>query len=70
MVLEETLLIRKAVEFAEDDTNLGWNDLLEYKINLNDVVIGIALSGTTPYVIGLLKNVKMKILLLDVLYVT
>ena len=48
--------IRKAVEFAEDDTNLGWNDLLEYKINLNDVVIGIAASGTTPYVIGALKK--------------
>ena len=48
--------IRKAVEFAEDDTNIGWNDLLEYKINSNDVVIGIAASGTTPYVIGALKK--------------
>ena len=48
--------IRKAVEFAEDDTNLGWNDLLEYKINSNDVVIGIAASGTTPYVIGAFKK--------------
>tara|TARA_Y100001954_G_scaffold127696_1_gene136865 strand:+ start:2452 stop:3258 length:807 start_codon:yes stop_codon:yes gene_type:complete len=50
--------IRKAVEFAEDDTDLGWNDLLENKINFNDVVIGIAASGTTPYVIGALKKCK------------
>ena len=41
---------------CEDDTNLGWNDLLENKINFNDVVIGIAASGTTPYVIGALKK--------------
>ena len=60
---------RKAVEFAEDDPNLGWKDLLEYEIDFNDVVIGIAASGTTPYVIGDLRNVKRKILLLDVLYV-
>lgn len=44
--------IRKAVENAEDDTNQAWLDLQEYKINANDVVIGIAASGTTPYVIG------------------
>ena len=50
--------IRKAVEFAEDDTDLGWNDLLENKINFNDVVIGSAASGTTPYVIGALKKCK------------
>ncbi len=46
--------IRKAVEFAEDDMNLGWNDLKEFNININDVVVGIAASGTTPYVIGAL----------------
>src|SRR5678815_3608169 len=45
--------IRKAVEFAEDDVEQGWKDLLKYKIN---VVIGIAASGTTPYVIGALKR--------------
>ena len=50
------LAFRKAVEFAEDDTNLGWKDLLEYEIDFNDVVIGIAASGTTPYVIGALKK--------------
>lgn len=47
--------IRKAVEFAEDDIDLAWNDLLEYGINEQDVVIGIAASGTTPYVIHGLK---------------
>ena len=48
--------IRKAVEFAEDDTQQGWIDLKEYDINVNDFVIGIAASGTTPYVIGALKT--------------
>lgn len=48
--------IRKAVEFAEDDVNQGWEDLKQHNINSNDVVIGIAASGTTPYVIGALDN--------------
>jgi N-acetylmuramic acid 6-phosphate etherase len=48
--------IRKAVEFAEDDINQGWEDLLGYKINPGDVVIGIAASGTTPYVVGALEQ--------------
>ena len=48
--------IRKAVEFAEDDTQQGWKDLQEYDINSNDVVVGIAASGTTPYVIGALET--------------
>lgn len=48
--------IRKAVEFAEDNTDLGWEDLKEHHINSNDVVIGIAASGTTPYVIGALEK--------------
>lgn len=43
--------IRKAVEFAEDDINLAWKDLQAYHINSQDVVIGIAASGTTPYVV-------------------
>lgn len=47
--------IRKAVEFAEDDTKQGWKDLQEYAINKKDVVVGIAASGTTPYVIEALK---------------
>lgn len=44
--------IRKAVEFAEDNLEQAWKDLKEYDVNKNDVVIGIAASGTTPYVIG------------------
>ncbi|WP_298315341.1 N-acetylmuramic acid 6-phosphate etherase [uncultured Aquimarina sp.] len=48
--------IRKAVEFAEDSTEQGWKDLETYKISEKDVVIGIAASGTTPYVIGALKK--------------
>lgn len=48
--------IRKAVEFAEDDMEQAWKDLEEYAINGNDVVIGIAASGTTPYVIGGLQK--------------
>jgi len=48
--------IRKAVEFAEDDLNQGWADLKEHKANSNDVVIGIAASGSTPYVVGALEH--------------
>ncbi|WP_299440443.1 N-acetylmuramic acid 6-phosphate etherase [uncultured Aquimarina sp.] len=48
--------IRKAVEFAEDSTEQGWKDLETYQISTKDVVIGIAASGTTPYVIGALKK--------------
>ena len=48
--------IRKAVEFAEDDTDQAWKDLQEYDINERDVLVGIAASGTTPYVIGGLKT--------------
>ncbi len=48
--------IRKAVEFAEDDESQAWKDLKKHKINPKDVVIGIAASGTTPYVIGGLKK--------------
>src|ERR1700761_486187 len=47
--------IRKAVEFAEDDINQAWKDLSAYNITDKDVVVGIAASGTTPYVIGGLK---------------
>lgn len=47
--------MRKAVEFAEDDTEQGWKDLLEQSINEQDSVIGIAASGTTPYVLGALE---------------
>lgn len=50
--------IRKAVEFAEDDREQGWKDLQAYNINDKDVVIGIAASGTTPYVIGALGQCR------------
>jgi N-acetylmuramic acid 6-phosphate etherase len=48
--------IRKAVEFAEDNEQGGWNDLKKYHVSQKDVVIGIAASGTTPYVVGALKK--------------
>ena len=48
--------IRKAVENAEDNTTQAWIDLQEQNINENDVVIGIAASGTTPYVIAGLEK--------------
>jgi len=50
--------IRKSQEFAEDDINQGWADLLKFKINNNDSVIGIAASGTTPYVVSVIDTCK------------
>jgi N-acetylmuramic acid 6-phosphate etherase len=50
--------IRKAVEFAEDDKEQGWKDLLKHHIQPNDCIIGIAASGTTPYVLGALEKAK------------
>jgi len=50
------IAIRKAVEFAEDSTQLGWQDLQNYNISDKDVVVGIAASGTTPYVIAALET--------------
>jgi N-acetylmuramic acid 6-phosphate etherase len=48
--------IRRAVEFAEDDREQAWKDLSEHNVNDKDVVIGIAASGSTPYVIGGLEQ--------------
>jgi len=48
--------IRKAVEFAEDDVDLAWKDLQAYSITAQDTVIGIAASGTTPYVVHGLRR--------------
>jgi N-acetylmuramic acid 6-phosphate etherase len=48
--------IRKAVEFAEDDREQAWLDLQQWNITEKDMVIGIAASGTTPYVIGGLEK--------------
>jgi N-acetylmuramic acid 6-phosphate etherase len=50
--------IRKAVEHAEDDPKQAWKDLEEFDINQNDVLIGIAASGHTPYVIGGVQEAK------------
>lgn len=47
--------IYKAVENAEDSTTLGWEDLQQHNITERDIVVGIAASGTTPYVIHALK---------------
>lgn len=50
--------LRNPVENAEDDTRQGWIDLSEHNINELDTVIGIAASGTTPYVIGALEECR------------
>jgi N-acetylmuramic acid 6-phosphate etherase len=50
--------IRKAVEHAEDDVEQGWLDLLSFDIHKQDVVVGIAASGSTPYVVGALQRCK------------
>jgi N-acetylmuramic acid 6-phosphate etherase len=50
--------IRKAVENAEDDAAQAWRDLREYAITSNDILIGIAASGRTPYVIGGVKEAR------------
>jgi len=44
--------IRKSQEYAEDSLNQAWKDLINYDISNKDVVVGIAASGTTPYVLG------------------
>jgi N-acetylmuramic acid 6-phosphate etherase len=50
--------IRKAVEMAEDNEELGWIDTLAFNPTPRDVIIGIAASGTTPYVVGALKRAR------------
>jgi N-acetylmuramic acid 6-phosphate etherase len=50
--------IRKAIEHAEDDPNQAWKDLEDHLINQQDVLIGIAASGRTPYVVGGLKDAR------------
>lgn len=50
--------LRNAVENAEDDTTQGWRDLQAFNITDKDTVIGIAASGTTPYVIGALNDCR------------
>ncbi|MFN5475604.1 MAG: N-acetylmuramic acid 6-phosphate etherase [Chitinophagaceae bacterium] len=48
----------KAVEFAEDSKEDGWYDLQQFDVSEKDVVVGIAASGTTPYVIGALEQCR------------
>ncbi|MBO6533481.1 MAG: N-acetylmuramic acid 6-phosphate etherase [Muricauda sp.] len=50
--------LRKAVENAEDDLDQAWKDLQVFNISENDIVLGIAASGTTPYVIGGIRKSK------------
>ncbi|WP_321425189.1 N-acetylmuramic acid 6-phosphate etherase [uncultured Bacteroides sp.] len=50
--------LRNPVENAEDNTERGWEELVEHQINEKDTVIGIAASGTTPYVIGALNKAR------------
>ncbi len=50
--------IRKAVEFAEDDREQGWKDLQEHAIGTDDTVVGLAASGSTPYVVGALERAR------------
>lgn len=52
--------ITAAVEYAEDDTEQGWKDLLHHNVSDKDVVVGIAASGTTPYVIGALDECRKR----------
>jgi N-acetylmuramic acid 6-phosphate etherase len=54
------IAIRKAVEFAEDDTQQAWKDLSKHTINELDFLIGIAASGETPYVLGGIRQAKEK----------
>ena len=55
------LALRKAVENAEDDKNQAWKDLSGFNIHSSDVLLGIAASGTTPYVIGGLKAAQKEV---------
>jgi N-acetylmuramic acid 6-phosphate etherase len=52
--------ITQAVEFAEDSSNDGWFDLEKHFVSDKDVVVGLAASGTTPYVIGALKECRKR----------
>jgi N-acetylmuramic acid 6-phosphate etherase len=52
--------ITKAIENAEDDASQGWDDLKNHQVNTKDVVVGIAASGTTPYVIAALRECQKR----------
>ena len=50
--------LRNPVEHAEDNATKGWTELTEHNVNIHDTVIGIAASGTTPYVVGALHDAR------------
>jgi N-acetylmuramic acid 6-phosphate etherase len=50
--------LHEAVEFAEDDRNKGWNDLLEAGVTSHDVVLGLSASGSAPYVLHALESCR------------
>ena len=52
------IALRKSIENAEDNTEQAWKDLQVYNISSNDILLGIAASGTTPYVIGAFKTAQ------------
>lgn len=53
------IALRHAVENAEDDAIRGWKELEEHNICDKDIVVGIAASGTTPYVVGALHEARL-----------
>lgn len=55
LIAGDDAALRNAVEHAEDDMEQGWKDLQSHHITSEDTVVGIAASGTTPYVLGALK---------------
>jgi N-acetylmuramic acid 6-phosphate etherase len=52
--------IQTGVEGAEDDSEQGWKDLENLRVSTLDTVVGIAASGTTPYVVGAIQACKSK----------
>ena len=58
MIAGGDIAIRKAVEEAEDSTTQGWQDLLDKNFSNRDVLIGIAASGTTPYVVSTIQKAR------------
>lgn len=50
--------LRRSLEGAEDDTEKGWEELQRYRVSQLDTVVGVAASGTTPYVAGALERCR------------
>lgn len=60
MIAGGDFALRNSIEKAEDDSLQAWNDLSQHNINSQDIIVGIAASGTTPYVVGGLQQCKKK----------